>query len=320
MSRPIQYHNGVPWSPTVPTKIQRKIRKVVTIDSRDRVAQGGATDANGMLLPLNSSYSVQLPDSLKNVISVKLVTAEIPLSFYQFNSSTRTPFMSVNGTMSFKHGSGSTLTASVNGSFATASALGTAVAAAMNTAANVNTYSASVSATTGLLTITNSAVGFTLYPATDALSTNTNWGLAYYLGFLKTGSYVSPSAGESVSGVHPVIFQPYTSLLMELNLFNKIDETSTTNRSGNKDAYFAKIPIAGIAPFTNYYFPEASNFINQTTLNPPLNKVQTLNVTFRFHDGSRPYFLNAEHSFTLEFEILEGTFDDFSSVENGASL
>jgi len=319
MSRPIQYHNGVPWSPTVPTKIQRKIRKVVTIDSRDRVAQGGATDSNGMLLPLNSSYSVQLPDALKNVISAKLLTAEVPLSFYQFNSSTKTPFMTVNGTMSFKHSTGSTVVASVDGSFATATALATAVAAAMNTAANVNTYSASVSATTGLLTITNSAVGFTLYPSTDALSTNTDWGLAYYLGFHKAGSYAVGAAG-SVTGSCPVVFQPYKSLLMELNLFNKVDETSTTNRSGNKDAYFAKIPIAGSTPFTTYYFPEASNFVNQTTLNPPLNKLQTLNITFRFHDGSRPYFRNAEHSFTLEFEILEGTFDDFSSVENGASL
>jgi hypothetical protein len=319
MSRPIQYHNGVPWSPTVPTKIQRKIKKVVTIDSRDRVIQGGATDSNGMLLPLNSSYSVQLPDALKNVISVKLISAEIPISFYQFNSSTKSPFMIVNGTLSFKHSNGSTLTASVDGSFSTASALGTAVAAAMNTAASVATYSASVSATTGLLTITNSAVGFTIYPATGALSTNTDWGLAYYLGLLKAGSYTTAAAG-SITGSCPVVFQPYKSLLMELNLFNKVDETSTTNRSGNKDAYFAKIPIVGSTPFTNYYFPESSNFINQTTLNPPLNKLQTLNVTFRFHDGSRPYFWNAEHSFTLEFEILEGTFDDFSSVENGASL
>jgi len=319
MSRPIQYHNGVPWSPTVPTKIQRKIKKVVTIDSRDRVAQGGATDSNGMLLPLNSSYTVQLPDALKNVISVKLLTAEIPLSFYQFNSSAKTPFMIVNGTMSFKHSSGATLVASVDGSFANAAGLGSAIAAAMNTAASVSTYSSSVSSTTGLLTITNSAVGFTIYPATGALTTNTDWGLAYYLGFLKTGSYTTAAAG-SVTGSCPVVFQPYKSLLMDLNLFNKVDETSTSNRSGNKDAYFAKIPIIGSTPFTNYYFPESSNFINQTTLNPPLNKLQTLNVTFRFHDGSRPYFWNAEHSFTLEFEILEGTFDDFSSVENGASL
>jgi hypothetical protein len=102
---------------------------------------------------------------------------------------------------------------------------------------------------------------------------------------------------------------------MELDFINKEDETSYDGRlSGRVDGCFAKIPITGntndIIFYRDFYTP-----VNRSVMSPPLSQLKSLSVKFRFHNGQLINFNNVDHSFTLEFELLENGFDEYSSLE-----
>lgn len=65
----MQYHNGVPLVPSRSTKVLRRVKKILSIDSRDRLTNDATVGA--------SEYVIYLPETLKNVYSVRLLEAEI---------------------------------------------------------------------------------------------------------------------------------------------------------------------------------------------------------------------------------------------------
>lgn len=334
MEQNMYMHRGVPYTPSKPVKQYRKVKKVVAVDSRDRIFAGGATNALGDVLPLANNYTVQLPEPLKNVYSVRLLEAEIPTSFHAFNSEGYggdpcSGGVNAYGLVSFDSG-GTVYTAVLtNGTFAVAgmSAFKDAVIAALNSATDsggnvfspaIGTFTGTVSTTNGRLTLSCTAPYTLLMSSTDyVLDTNSYWGLGYFMGFQKRNQ-VAQSAGGSyvLQGQYPMITNPYPYIFLELEFINKGDELSIeNNRSGDVNNFFAKIPLTEQSMGRLTYFYNSSVYDAKTIMTPPLNKLQTLHVSFHFHDRVRPNFNNAEHSFLLEFELLDSNFDEYSSLE-----
>lgn len=357
MERPVSYHNGVPWSPSKPGKAYRRFKKTIVIDSRDRVFssiqnQGGTpkvvTNQYGDLMPMPHDYYIQFPNAYKNVYAVRLLTAEIPTSFYVFNSTdpngnplSLNPGASnyykncvganPNGILWANISTGGNLSGDgpfqvtlpagnytlVDSGLQTDSTLQTNLAESLSsTFGGVGApYTVSVDGPTQKLTITASGADIQLLNAYDSnnyvLPGNTYWGLGYFLGFQKTN--VGPS--NSLTGNYPVQLNPYNYILMELDFINKMDETPLENqKSGSIDSVFAKIPLN--ANSFSYVFDSVnSTYEARSVLTPPLNKLQGLHVKFRYHDGTPVNFNNVEHSFTLELELLDTNFDEWSSLE-----
>ena len=331
MQQQTYIHHGVPYTTSKPVKQYRKMKKVVAVDSRDRIFASGAKNANGDVLPLANDYTVQFPEPLKNVYSVRLLEAEIPTSFHAFNSegyggNPCSGGVNAYGLISFSS-NGTVYTATLtNGTFAVAgyAAFKDAVIAALNAATDgtgtafTGTFTGTVSTTNGRLTLSCTVPYTLLMSSLDyVLETNSHWGLGYFLGFQKRDQVADLASGSYVlQSQYPMILNPYPHLFMELEFINKGDELSIeNNRSGDVNNFFAKIPLTEQTMGRLTYFYNSSVYDAKTILTPPMNKLQTLHVSFHFHDRIRPNFNNAEHSFLLEFELLDSNFDEYSSLE-----
>jgi hypothetical protein len=147
-------------------------------------------------------------------------------------------------------------------------------------------------------------------------NTATWWGLGYFMGFYQTNRVAT-----NVSGTFTLLadflpqFNPYNYVLMELDFINKEDETSIDNRlSGRIEGCFAKIPLNGNTGDI-IFFREFCCPMNGSVLSPPIAQLKTLNVKFRDHAGRVIDFNNIDHSFTLELELLDNNFDEYSSLD-----
>ncbi len=125
-------------------------------------------------------------------------------------------------------------------------------------------------------------------------------------------SNTNPSFIESDFAVN---VNPDNYILMELDFINKEDETAIDSRlSGRVDGCFAKLPINGNSGDV-IFFRELCCPLNRSVMNPVIGQLRTLNIKWRFHDGRLVDFHNLDHSFTLEFELLENGFDEYSSLD-----
>lgn len=289
--------------PSTSKKVYRKVCKTLLVDSRDRNP-----------LQTQSSYSVTLPKTYENIYSVTLRSAEIPKSWYGFSAAAGNTSMTVTV-------SGTPTTITIPDGNYTATTLAAAVQTALVAAYGGGSFTVSYNATTNLITITKGSGNFTLSFASQTQtkagqvvpSTATWWGLGYFLGFNKI-DYTS--SGSTLTGVFGVQVEPFNYILMELDFINKEDETAIDNRmSGRVDGAFAKIPIQPASSGSIIYFREWCCPMNKSVMYPPLSQLRTLNIKFRFHDGTLINFNNSDHSLTLEFELLESNFDEYSSLE-----
>lgn len=299
----MQYHNGVPFVPSKTTKTLRKLQKRVAIDSRDRL---GASQAD---------YVVNLPEGIRNIHSVKLVEAEIPLVFGNFDDTTL-----------FSHGKidynrtirfivlGRYLTATIApGNYTTIESIVVALQTAMNEAhGSPNPYTVTIVG--GFIRIQSTvATTFDFTSTSGAQPGFSQWGLGYFLGFNKIDVIIAANSNFTAQNLPILVTNTY--LLMELDFMNKVDECAPGSiRTGTKDGFFAKIPLQNV-PFGNMLFHFERIFENKSVLSPTLDKLQSVHVKFRFHDGSSPNFKNRDNSMLLEFECLDSGFDEYSSLE-----
>ena len=316
-----QLHNGVPYHPSTPKKVWRKIRKTIIVDSRDRQMNAGSHPG---------SYTVTLPTVYQNVVAATLKTIELPLSFYQFSGA-----MS-NVTLNFSYGAYGTASSPLvltlpDGNYSISqliaalnTALNTAIVAAGGTTGNLT---CSFSSITGKITFTGLAnFAFYLTPQVpisakggNSLTSNftTWWGLGYFLGF--TAQTQTPTNnGSNYSLVSQFLANPFPTnyILMDMETMNKIDETSLDDRKAWKvNGAFAKIPTDGNSGDFIYLTDTAAYQLNRAVYSPPISKLTQLFIKFRLHDGRIIDFNGVEHSFTLEIEMLDNNFDEFSSVE-----
>ena len=154
------------------------------------------------------------------------------------------------------------------------------------------------------------------------------WGLPYYLGYNKQSyvssdvnipeiNYIPPAIGGNkvlfmVPPQQKVInIQGEKDIYMEVDKYNSYDElypyTESNKSSFDNNAYagkvnsaFAKIPIDTIN------LQDSRNFllINFVQYEPPIERINKLQFTFRFHDGRLVDFRGLEFNFTIEFNSL----------------
>jgi hypothetical protein len=288
-------------------KVYRKVKKTVLFDSRDRNP-----------LTTQSKYSLTLPKTLENVYSVTLKSAEVPFTWYVFSESYgNTSFTLNNKLISIPAGNYT----------------GTTFAEAIQDALAVeypSVFTVSYSYYTNKLTITCSAAGTYTFDFTKPVqnasscgapqptnSTTTWWGLGYFMGFNKKIYTFTNLVGSQTSMVSEFCVQlnDENYILLELDFINKEDETSIDNRlSGRVDGCFAKVPINGNSGDI-IFFRELCCSLNRSVMSPPLSQLRVLNIKWRFHDGQLVEFNNVDHSFTLEFELLDNNFDEYSSLD-----
>jgi hypothetical protein len=157
-----------------------------------------------------------------------------------------------------------------------------------------------------------------------ALTSNytTWWGLGYFLGFTATtqvATALSPAVGAYDFQIIPqfnINLFPVNYVLMDIAQLNKVDETSLDDRKGSAvNGSFAKIICDGNPNDYIYLTDTGAYQLNRTVFTPPISKLSTLSVKFRLHDGRVLDFNGVENSFTIELELLDNNFDEFSSVE-----
>ena len=251
----VQLHNGVPYHPSTPKKVWRRIRKTIIVDSRDRQMNAGSHPG---------AYTVTLPTVYQNVVAAGGASGALTCAY-----------SSITGKITF----------------------------------------------TGLAAFT-----FYLTPSIpisarggNSLTFNytTWWGLGYFLGFT-AGTQTATNNGTNYSLVGQFATNPFPTnyILMDMDTLNKIDETSIDDLKAWKvNGAFAKIPTDGNSGDFVYLTDSAAYQVNRAVYSPPISKLSQLFIKFRLHDGRIIDFNGVEHSFTLEIEMLDNNFDEFSSVE-----
>ena len=316
-----QLHNGVPYHPSTPKKVWRRIRKTIIVDSRDRQMNAGSHPG---------AYTVTLPTVYQNVVAATLKTIELPLTFYQFSAAINN--VTLNFTYSSYGSAASPLVATLpDGNYSISQ-----LVAALNTALNTTivaeggasgALSCAYSSITGKITFTGlAAFTFYLTPSIpisarggNSLTVNytTWWGLAYFLGFTAgTQTATNNVTNYILTGQFAANPFPTNYILMDMDTMNKIDETSIDDLKAWKvNGAFAKIPTDGNSGDFIYLTDSAAYQVNRAVYSPPISKLSQLFIKFRLHDGRIIDFNGVEHSFTLEIEMLDNNFDEFSSVE-----
>ncbi len=250
------------------------VRTTVHIDSRDR---------DYALHPSPAEFSIELPETLKNVSSAVLVSAELPLSYYVFSAARGNTglTLTVNGV---------TRTVAVaDGNYSTAS-MSTALKAALEAAFGA-TFTITFDPVNLRCTI---ATAGAVAVDTTAATRKTEWGLGYYLGFPR--GVVTAGSG-SVTGTSVTFLNPENYLLIDIEELNGISQSALYAAGGSGRKSFAKVPLNGDSYQYNYY----DKTLTYVDVRPQLTKIDKLRVSIRFHDGTVVDLNGGEWSMSLEF-------------------
>ena len=269
------------------------IRKhTVLIDSRDREYD---------TYPDPGEYRIKLPREYKNVASARLLTLELPSSFYVFSAATDNVTMRI----AVYNSAGTSVVAEESISIPDGNYTSDTIAKALKTALTSAfsalglTFQVQIDSTTMKVSMTT-VEGRLLrldgaYGASDA---PTQWGLAYYLGFDK-----DVYEATTLTSPRLVSLNPYTYILLDIEELNGIEEMGLYGDGTTGRGAFAKIPCA-VNSF-QYVSLDNSSSTTAVPLFPPIGKLHHLRIQFRFHDGHIVNFKNVEHSFSLEVSCIE---------------
>jgi hypothetical protein len=324
--------NGIPQNMSTSKKVWRKIRKTVVIDSRDR--QITPTSSPGQ-------YNIVFPAIYSNIYSITLRSYELPFTYNQFSACQNNTSFSMTYTPS--GGASSTQTITIPDGNYSVTTLPSFLTQNMNTAfgtlstMKLNAYWNPV---TGLASIYSTISGDSLsLNFTTSQSPNcgtgqntalsTGWGLGYYLGFYQSNyqssntpiytatSQLALQGVPNVTGNFIMNPSPDTYILLDIQGLNKIDETGLDGRvAGRIDGAFAKVPLTNnTGEYLFFQDISGPSPLNRRVYSPPISKLDRITVRWRRHDGRTIDFNGGEHSFTLELELLDNNFDEYSSLE-----
>lgn len=259
------------------------MKHTILLDSRDRDFES---------YPNPSDYRIMLPTIYKNIQSARLVSAEIPASFYVFTAEAH------NTSLDITLDGGSTYTITIPDGNYSSSNLSAALETAL-TEATGKTFSVSVSKTTLRMTLsTDDGTEFTLEASTG---TPTGWGLPYYMGFQREIEYQSTDGILTAPRI--VSLNPHNYILLDVDQLNGLDEGGLYGgRVGSGS--FARIPFDAYS-FEYVYLDTEKTTFPETTLRPGLASLDRLNIKFRFHDGRPVDFNGVEHSLVIELSTKD---------------
>jgi hypothetical protein len=134
------------------------------------------------------------------------------------------------------------------------------------------------------------------------------------------GLTVGPPANKSLFTI-PAFLPLY--FLIELDGLNKTDECSVAaDKSGNPNGCFAKIVLDGASNTDPTLYNDKSQQDNLAQYTPAIGRLDRLHIRTRFHNQKRTntYFSwPTEYSLTLQLELLDNSFDEFSQFETHVS-
>lgn len=252
----------------------QSVRTTIHVDSRDRDFD---------MFPTSTDFVVSLPETLKNVGSAVLVTAELPLTYYVFSTSRGNTSLTVTV-------DAVTHTVTIPDGNYTAAQMASALKTVLDTAF-AKVFTVTIDPVTMRCTI--AVVGSVGVDATAATK-KTEWGLGYYLGF--PGGVVT-SGTNSVTGTRVVNLNPENYLFLDIAELNGLASCALYAAGGVGRKTFAKIPLSGTSYQYNFY-DKAVTYVEQR---PQLTKLDKLHVSVRFHDGTPVDLNGSEWSFSIEF-------------------
>lgn len=282
----------------------------VLVDSRDR---------NYETYPSPSSYRVFLPCTLKNVVSARLVEAEVPASFYVFTEARNTTKLDVVLSSAADVFIAQQIVTIPDGNY-TSSQMQEVLKKCLATAfGDVYEFTVTISPTTSKMNLKCTAVADPteeikiqllfddtselFYPSPSSMQTsNSGWGLGYYLGFQR-GSAPLGDATEGLTSPRPVFLNPVSNLELHIAEFvsDSVLAGGTDGTEQSRYNVFAKVPMpvnSGEVAFLDAgkSVPKVEEF------HPPIARLDRITVSWRFHDADNTLvdFQDIDHSFALE--------------------
>lgn len=302
----MSYNNGVLlnkgnnfFKPEDTIKTQTDTRsQTIFIDSRDRYYNN---------YPNPNEYEIDLAYGFKDVVSLELISADIPKSQYNIHSNNNTLYLNkTNGASDadLKVKSNYTAVTIDVGNYSSAD-----LVTELQTKIRVFTGEAStvaLDAKTNKITLGTLGNDFVIY-LNDSVSSDTgrtklkptSGSLANILGFSANSQYVSANGGSLVaSGGLNINGENYIVL--------KIDNIDRAEGSNNIfRGAFAKLSVADKS-FGDYKQLKVSDFgaKNIEIFNPYLGRLNKLKLSFYNHDGSLYDFNGYEHCIAFEVKTL----------------
>lgn len=255
--------------------------KTIVIDSRDAAPSSSSPTA----------YTVLLPEALYDITAARLMSAEIPASFYVFSTD--------RGNVTFslvRNGTPHTVTIPEGNYGLTAmldtlsSVLTAACGVPIAVTAPKNTLRCTISSS-----VPTDVLGVdTRSPSSVA---STNWGLAYYLGFDR--DVLLTIGDHTVRAPRICMMNPELSMYVDIEELGTMLESRTEGQGGTVSRRaFAKIPFNADS-FQYVYFDKQ---LSSHAYTPPIATLTKLRVSWRFHTGEPVDFHGVHHSLTLQLE------------------
>lgn len=252
------------------------------IDSRDR---------DRIRYPSPTEYTIDLPHTLLNVTEAKLMSAELPSSFYVFT------FAAQNTTLDLEVGGTRKLVTIPDGNYGFASMTNALKESLESTFADEgHVFTVTTSGTTFKLSIEIDDPSLTMrLHSGNYVGDTTHWGLSYYLGFER--NTVIESVSGVLQGTRPASLNPITYLLLDIEEFGRLHEPEILGRGGAASTHtFAKVPV-NVDSFKYAYFDKP---ITHNTFSPPIPRLRKLRISWRMHSGEPVDFQGLDHSLTLQ--------------------
>jgi len=263
----------------------------VVIDSRDR---------NYDLFSSTSQYEIELNNVYKDIVSIELISAEIPHSGYIINASNNEiHFIETNTQTS----TNTYYTATIPQGNYTESELATTIGEQMTTAGQ-STYTVTVDTTSRKMSIASNLTGgdniFSLIfrGNTEKYEDSTRYlykerSIGSILGFIRND--LSGSASYSGQNQYNINGENYILLHID-NLSNMEGRGYGVSNS------FAKITLTSDKNKTRFY--NMNEYITKKIFNPPLGKLNQLFIKFKKYDGGLYDFGGIEHSLFFKITTL----------------
>jgi len=263
---------------------------LIHFDSRDRHDYDETT---------STSYVLPLPTTLHEVVKARLVSVEMPSSFYVFKSSYGNTDIRVT-----VHANDGPLTSVItipDGNY-NAITIGTQLQSSLDEAFGPLTFTVTVSQSTLQLSIEN-LDGYPVEVHTGDVDDHVQYAktLAYFLGF----EFDTVAKGYPLVSHHVVRMNPFTYAMLDIRELGtgSYEGGMYGSRYGPSSSVFAKIPINSNSFEYTYWEPQNTTMID---FNPVVSRLERLTIHWRFHDMTPIDFQNMDHSFTIEFITKDG--------------
>ena len=266
-------------------KLRKHIRKkILNIDSRFRKSTTETC----------SDFNIELVDSIKNVLSIRLASVELPNAFYAFSAAKK------NTSFNIVLASGIHTITITDGNYDSTTLI-EAIQTELDTlnTATGECFEIELSETSGKVTIKNGTTDsdFSLYFDNYDSVRDFDFGLGYNLGFRKT-TYEDLKTYTTES-IIDVVGEQY--VFLQLEDFGHVE-------SFRKHDYLLKRILAKIILRNEKFtviFDDGSNFLTKTVLFDQPRDISYLNVKLIDAYGLTLAMLDMNFSFTLEIEYIE---------------